>query len=206
MKSYIQKTIQVYDALGAKYLSNIDNATPEEIHLFIKDLPSQGKVLDVGCAGGRDSKVFSDEGFQVTGIDLCEEFLVRARARVPGAVFLQEDLLDLTFSEESFHGIWACAVLLHLEKADLPKVLGDFFRILKPGGSLFIGVKEGEGERSVIDSLSDGKSRYFSFYREDEIASIVEAAGFKITSSQIKEDLTGRNEVKWIRMIAKKAQ
>lgn len=115
-------------------------------------------------------------------------------------------MLELDFEEAYFDGIWACAVLLHLEKKDLSKVLSDFYRMLKQGGLIFIGVKQGEGERSIVDSLSDGNSRFFSFYQKDEIQTLVKAAGFNVTYSKIKDDDTGRGEVKWIRLIAEKVE
>lgn len=204
MKEYIKNTIDVYDKLGTAYLTSVSNAAPDEIHAFIRELPPSAKVLDVGCAGGRDSKIFADHGFYVTGIDLCEPFLQEARKNVPSGTFIKQDVLDLGFEDGHFNGIWACAVLLHLEKKDLPQVLADFHRILKQDGFLFIGVKQGEGEQSVIDRLSGGNSRFFSFYQQDEIETIVRAAGFTISYSKIKDDDTGRAEVKWIRMIAKK--
>ncbi len=206
MKEYTKSTISIYDKLGRQYLSNIDNATPNEINIFIDKLPSKARILDVGCAGGRDSEVFVERGFNVTGIDLCEPFLQEAKKRVPTGLFLKRDVLELDFEEAYFDGIWACAVLLHLEKKDLPKVLTDFYRILKTGGSMFIGVKQGEGEQSIVDSLSDGNSRFFSFYQKDGIEALVGEAGFKITYSQIRDDDTGRSEVKWIRMIAEKVE
>ncbi|MBP6944772.1 class I SAM-dependent methyltransferase [Patescibacteria group bacterium] len=206
MKKYIKNTIDVYDKLGAAYLSSVGNATPDEIHAFIHGLPTSAKVLDVGCAGGRDSKIFADHGFYVTGIDLCEPFLQEAQNNVPSGTFIQQDVLELDFEDAYFDGIWACAVLLHLEKKDLPQVLSDFYRLLKPNGSVFIAVKQGEGERSVVDSLSGGNSRFFSFYQLAEIEALVRAAGFTVNYSKIKDDDTGRGEVKWIRMIAEKGE
>lgn len=206
MNEYTKKTISIYDQLGSKYLSSIDKATPDEIDIFIDKLPNKANILDVGCAGGRDSKIFADHNFNVTGIDLCEPFLQEARKRVPIGIFLRKDILELDFEEAYFDGIWACAVLLHLEKKDLPKALRDFYRILKQDGLMFIGVKQGEGEQSVVDSLSDGNSRFFSFYQKDEIEALVKAAGFNVTYSKTREDDTGRGEVKWIRMIAEKVE
>ena len=204
MKEYVKRTIGVYDRLGIKYLSSIESVAPDEIRLFVKELPKNSSVLDVGCAGGRDSKFFSDSGLRVTGIDLCKRFLDEAKKRVPDGLFLKKDLLLLNFKKESFDGIWASAVLLHVEKRDLLKVLNDLNNLLKSNGVIFIGVKQGVGERSVIDKLSDGQSRYFSFYSKKEIENCVQDSGFSIIYSKIRDDDTGRNYVKWIRIIARK--
>lgn len=204
MKDYVKKTIEVYDRLGSKYTSSIEKAVIDETEMFMEKLPNGSKILDVGCSGGRDSKLFTDAGFEVIGIDLCEDFLTLARKNVSAAIFLKKDLLELDFEDESFDSIWASAVLLHLEKEDITKVLHDFYRILKKDGIVFIAVKKGAGEKFVTDSLSGGNSRYFSFYTKDEIENFIQKAGFKIIYSKIRGDETGRNEVQWIRIFAQK--
>lgn len=205
MKEYIKKTIDVYDKLGKQYLDDVKHATPGEITLFMQNLPVEASVLDVGCAGGRDSKIFFDEGFRITGIDLCEQFLTEAEKYVPGGSFYKKDVLELDFEKESFDGIWASAILLHLDKTDVVEALKNFYELLKCGGVLFVGVKLGEGEDVVADKLSQGNDRYFSYYTEKEMDGLIEEAGFSIIYSKvINGDDVGRDELKWLRIITRK--
>src|SRR3989344_6912983 len=71
----------IYGRLGPKYLQDIAEGGPPEINEFMKLLPAGGAVVDIGCAGGRDSQIFSDSGFKVTGLDITEAFLEEARRR-----------------------------------------------------------------------------------------------------------------------------
>jgi 2-polyprenyl-3-methyl-5-hydroxy-6-metoxy-1,4-benzoquinol methylase len=48
---------------------------------YMRRLKSGGTVLDVGCAGGRDSKKLVGRGFKVIGIDLVDSFLKIARKK-----------------------------------------------------------------------------------------------------------------------------
>ena len=48
------------------------------INYFSKKLTGN-KILDLGCGPGRDAQDFSKKGFQVTGLDLSDEMLKRAR-------------------------------------------------------------------------------------------------------------------------------
>jgi len=48
---------------------------------------------------------------------------------------------------ECFDGIWASASLLHVPRADLPRVAVVFRRALKPGGVWYISFKHGTEER-----------------------------------------------------------
>lgn len=196
-------TTEVYKKLGKKYLSSIEDLTPIQFHDFIKLLPKNSLVLDIGCAGGRDSKKFVDNGFKVIGIDLVDDFLAEARELVPEAEFMKMDVCKLLFPDNYFDGIWATAVLLHLKKHEVPQVIQEFKRILKSQGILFIGVKVGRGEEVVVDKLSDGLGRFFSYYSENEIRKLLKNAGFKIVFIKSFPDDAGRDDVRWIRTIAK---
>lgn len=197
-------TIKAYKHLGSQYLVNIQSYITSELHNFAKLLKSGDRVLDVGCAGGRDSKVLADYGLRVTGIDLVEDFLREARRLVPKGDFLKMDLCDIDFDDESFHGIYAAAVLLHAERESVPLVLRDFFRVLKIGGVLFVGVKEGSGSELVSDRLSNGLSRMFTYFSQEEMERYLKDAGFDILSSEICIDEAGRGGFDWIRIFAKK--
>lgn len=199
-----KKTIAVYDEMGQNYLKKITGLTPPEINDFMKLLPKGGKVLDAGCAGGRDSQEFIKHGFKVVGIDLSEVLLKEAVKNVPEARFVKMDVKHLKFPTCSFDGIWANAILVHVMKKDMLKTLKGFYRVLKPKGKMHIRVKQGKGRLSVNDFLSDGKHRLFSYFTKEEIKKFVEKAGFKIMPIEIITDESKRKDVKWIKVWAEK--
>ncbi len=45
---------------------------------FLKYIPSGGKILDLGCGSGRDTKCFLEAGYQVTAIDASQELCLKA--------------------------------------------------------------------------------------------------------------------------------
>ena len=46
---------------------------------FLSKLPTtKGKILDLGCGSGRDSKHFKGLGFEVVALDLSEELAKKA--------------------------------------------------------------------------------------------------------------------------------
>jgi len=197
-----KKTTELYSELGKKYIQSAERLTPKELLGFIKLLAKGGRILDVGCAGGRDSKKFIKKGFRVIGIDLVDVFLKEARKNVPRAKFIKMDLCKLKFPKDYFDGIWAQAVLLHIKKKDISEALRGFYRVLKPGGKLHIRVKRGKGAAYKKDKLSGGKKRMFTYFLKDEMESFVKKAGFKIISSRIFPDELGRKDVKWISICA----
>lgn len=198
------KTTKIYRKLGKQYLRRIKDITPKEIYDFMKLLPKGGRVLDVGCAGGRDSERFAQKGLQVIGIDLVDAFLEEARKAVPEGKFVKMDMRELEFPENYFDGIWANAVLLHLSKKDVPKVLKNFYKVLRSNGKLHIRVKRGEGTGYEKDKLSGGEERLFVYFQKDELEELVKAAHFRIIASRILPDESGRREVSWVSLWAEK--
>jgi ubiquinone/menaquinone biosynthesis C-methylase UbiE len=101
--------------------------------------------------------------------------LDEARHRV-GGTLVQSDMRTLPLADACLDGVWMCAALLHLPRAEVPGVLGEVGRVLRPGGVVYISVKEGEGE----GWQEAGWRRYFTYYQPDELTQLVEAAGFTV--------------------------
>ena len=57
-------------------------------HSFEKNL----KVLDCGCADGRNSEYLINEGFEVTGVDFSQTVIERTQKRLPKGKFLTGDI------------------------------------------------------------------------------------------------------------------
>jgi len=110
-----KKTIDVYNKLGEKYLSDSLNIKLPIRESFQKILPKKAHILDLGCGGGRDAQIFIRNGFRVTGIDASSVLINLAKVKVPNAVFKKMDALKLNFPSNSFDAIWAQAILLHLK-------------------------------------------------------------------------------------------
>lgn len=171
---------------------------------FISLLPKGAKVLDVGCAGGRDARIFAAKGFKVIGIDLVASFLNAARKNVPKAKFIKMDMRELKFPKSYFDAIWANAVLVHILKKDFSTVLKSFNRILKPRGKLDLRMKKGKGVKEVSENLSLYNKRIFIYLSKTELEKLVKKAGFNILQSKLFPDELGRKEVKWIGIQAEK--
>lgn len=118
---------------------------------FLALVGPQGDILDAGCGSGRDAKAFKDLGYQVSAFDASEELARRAEEHVGITV----EVLSFTdfVASQSFDGVWACASLLHLRKAELPDALARLWRSLRPGGVLYVSFKLGDGERTHGERL-----------------------------------------------------
>jgi len=155
-----------------------------QVNQFTKFLKGP-KVLDVGCGSGQGTQSLLNKGLTVEGLDFSGETIKVCRERFPKVQFYKSDMRNTKLPDTSYDGIWACASILNLSKADVPSALQEFSRILKKGGVAFISVKEGQDEKMIPDQHGE---RFFSFYTEPEIKDFIEKAGFKILQSEIVAD------------------
>jgi ubiquinone/menaquinone biosynthesis C-methylase UbiE len=119
---------------------NLDASGAREIAQQLA-LISGGRVLDV-CSGKgafietlmKALKNFDD----FIGVDINREDLKKARQDFEGqpVQFLEMDAVNLAFEEASFNTVCVANSLHHL--ADIPKVLGEMKRVLKPGGYFLV--------------------------------------------------------------------
>lgn len=161
----------------------------KQLERFVKNLKGK-KVLDAGCGTPRDVNLFLKNNIEVEGIDFSEEAIKKCRSLYPGLTFYVGNFNQVNVPDKYYDGIWANASVLNLSKKDLPALFHEFLRILKPGGILYVSVKEGRDEKMVPDKYGE---RLFSFYLEDELKKFFENAGVKTIYSEVitDESLTG---------------
>lgn len=174
MKSIKEETISSYNK-NAKYFSEkfsilTDTLRRQEFQKFIELLKGK-KVLDMGCGSGDHALYFSQQGLDVTCIDLSSEMIRLCKEKGLNAEIM--DIEQLRFKKGSFDGIWAVTSLLHIKKSNILEVRESLYHTLKPKGILFIIVKEGEGE-GFIDDEGFNTRRFFSFWKKEEFFKIFE--------------------------------
>ena len=189
-------TLDYYNKNSEEYFNSTLNVDMTNTYKpFLKLVPKGGKILDLGCGSGRDSMNFMKLGYEVTAVDGSKELAKKASA------LLGKEVIASTFEElelkEKFHGIWACASLLHIKREDLKTVLNNLYNNLEDNGVFYMSFKYGEKE------YVDDKNRYFNCFTDESIISFInENTKYNILGLYITEDKLGRvNEVKWVNLI-----
>jgi MPBQ/MSBQ methyltransferase len=97
-----------------------------------------GSILDVACGLGASSEQLGRRfgAALVTGINISEGQITRARARCPGSTFAVMDATDLRFQDAQFDGVICVEAAFHFDTRD--RFLREAFRVLKPGGVLVL--------------------------------------------------------------------
>lgn len=192
-------TLDYYNKNSEEYFNSTLNVDMTNTYKeFLKLVPEGGKILDLGCGSGRDSMNFMKLGYEVIAVDGAKKLAKRA------SVLLGKEVIVSTFEElelkEKFHGIWACASLLHIKREDLKTVLNNLYNNLDDNGVFYMSFKYGEKE------YVDDKNRYFNCFTDESIISFInENTKYNILGLYITEDKLGRvNEVKWVNLICNK--
>lgn len=202
-------TIDWYNQNASQYAKSVqDLAALNQIDDFINLLPNNNKkVLDAGCAAGRDSKILSEKGAEVTGIDLSFELLEIAQRKLPHIVFEHGSFLNMPFKDSTFGGVWSHASLLHCETVnDVLTALKEFNRVLIKDGILHVYVKVNTQNKKfdvVTDAISH-HDRFFQYFTNDELKDLIHISGFKLIKMENEEDRAKRAEVRWIVSLSRK--
>jgi len=181
-------TKQAYSQIYQDYAKNNASLNPQiqkMLDKFISFVPKGGKVLDVGCAGGRESKYLSANKLKVTGIDILPEFVKLAQTNCPECTFQVVDMRALPDDLGTFDGIWASASFLHVPKENAQQTLKGFWRKLQFFGVLYFSVMEGEFNSTRENKQMNWPARHFSDYLKEEIESLLKISGFKVVYSEV---------------------
>jgi ubiquinone/menaquinone biosynthesis C-methylase UbiE len=142
------------------------------------------RVLDLGAGDGAFAAVLAEAGCTVVAVDVAQEALRRARARVPGldARLAPEDG-PLPLDEDAVDVVWAGEVLEHV--ADVTGLLAEVRRVLRWGGRLVLTTPY-HGRVAVaalalsgrLDAHLDPRADHLRFFTAATLRGVLADAGF----------------------------
>lgn len=170
--------------LGRHYLKKV-------IRQFNQD--ATGDVLDVGVGTGLSLPYFSRD-LRVTGIDLSEEMMARARARVARHHLshvnnlLIMDANNLAFDDHQFDAVIANFVMSVVPNP--AQVMHEINRVCKPGGTVYLfnhfKSESGRPLMSGLESIMAPISRKIGFHSDCNRASL-QLEDTKFTIHEIRQ-------------------
>jgi len=153
-------------------------------------------ILDFGCGPGRDIEYFKSLGHNPVGLDGTLEFCEIARG-MTGCEVYHQSFNDLLLAENSFDGVFANASMFHVPSENLPKVLADLNKAIRPGGVLFMSNPRGDEEGWSTPT------RYGHFMQFDKSADYLQAAGYEVLDHYFRPPGLPFEEQKWLAIVAR---
>ena len=198
----LNQTTMTYDRVASAYAARATHPLQAELDQFAALLPPKALVLDIGSGPGQYSRALRGRGCRVIELDLSLGMLQVARSQTEPGFSPSQVLADMRYLPvpgAACDGCFACASLLHLPRTDVSPTLLGFHRVLRPGGTLYVCVKEGRGQS--LERETWGSPRLFTYYRPDEICTLLNAASFDIVASWINPPGPGQQH-RWINLFA----
>lgn len=128
--------ISFFDSHGASNAYDVFAPETNEklIDIFVRltGLPPGARVVDLGCGSGVFTNALHRRGYRCVGVDLSPKLLDIAREKFPDIEFVEGDIENLPFEDNSFDGVLLSGVLHHLP--ELSRCAAEVKRCLKPGG------------------------------------------------------------------------
>ena len=168
------------------------------VGFFCKFLPlvgAEGRILDLGCGSGRDTKYFVDLGYKVDAIDASKE-MVRL-ASIKSGLKVKHMTFEQFSPDLQYDGIWACASLLHVEPKALKSMLVQISHWLNVSGVLYASFKYGDGVR-----VKDGRT--FTDMDEHQLKVLLSAANLILKESWVTYDQRPERNEKWLNALVTK--
>ena len=134
------------------------------------------KILIPGFGYGRNARIFTNNGFQVTGIDISETAIDLAKKHFGDTIRgYHGSVNSMPFDQEIYDGIF-CYALIHLLPAtERIKLIQDCYNQLRPNGYMvFIAIskadtKYGDGKEISKDTFETRHGVTLYFYDSDSV-------------------------------------
>jgi len=138
----------------------------------LRRLPGTGRALDIGAAGGGNTRVLKAHGWEAVALEFSGSAAEVAHSR--GMSTVRADARELPFGSGSCGLVTAFDVLEHIDEDYL--AAAEIARVLQPGGRALIAVPCD----MALWSAHDEAVGHIRRYSRPELASLVEKAGLTL--------------------------
>lgn len=154
---------------------------------YLARTAGRARILDGGCGLGEWVVALTKEGHDVVGMDISRSTVEQLTHMFPEAGFVFGDIRKTDYPDDSFDAYFSWGVFEHFE-AGPGDCLREAFRILKPGGMLFISVPLDNLRQSMLGTFAQARpmvsgERFYQYrFTRAELAREILLGGFELVS------------------------
>lgn len=185
MEQDLKRIENLYDKVAQEYaekFSGEHDKKPKDqkiLRRFAQKIGGRKPVWDFGCGPGQTTQYLTNLGIDISGLDLSERILERARTIHPEIHFRKGNILELEFENDSIAGAVAFYAVVHFSEEQVRRACHEMFRVLQPGGIFLLTYHIGEKTIHVEEFLGKKIDIDFMFFTTEFISSCLEKSGFK---------------------------
>lgn len=186
--AYVRDMVSAYDAVAGAYAHLLRNelaAKPVDMALlglfaYQVQLAGGGPVADLGCGTGRVLAVLARLGVQGFGLDRSPGMIAQSRSAHSELPVGVASMAALPLHDEGLAGAVAWYSLIHTPLADLPTLVGEIARVVRPGGLVLVAFQAGDERIRLTEAY--GHSVTYEVYRlrPDHLVELAEAVGLEL--------------------------
>lgn len=195
-----------HDKIGKYDLTDGDWTELLKEKLLKKNISN--KVLEIGPGTGRILKILESRlNCRTCAVELSEEMVKYAKMKSPNTFFIEDNILNIKFSEESFDAIFMGAVIHNFPKEVVKELLFSIHKWLKKDGKILIYTTIHNKSEEGYYEKEDYSGKIVSFrkkFTENELKELLEEFKFKIVFKMYTEE-PDRNK-KWLTYIVEKVE
>lgn len=182
------KTQEAYAHWAGQYDTNKNRTRDLEGIVLQEMLPEKRfrNILEIGCGTGKNSIVLATKTDYLLGVDITEEMLAVAKAKVPQphAHFLQWDILkEWNFVSEPFELVTFSLVLEHIQNLD--DIFSKVARATSSGSIVYVGelhpFKQYAGTKARFETANGVQEVTCFTHHVSDFISAAMHAGFQMT-------------------------
>jgi SAM-dependent methyltransferase len=160
---------------------------------ILSRLPKGSRVLDGGCGLGEWVVWLTRAGYPTLGLDVSKVTVAKLQQMFPQMQFAVGDIRATGMPDASFDAYFSWGTFEHFEEGFAP-VVAEAFRLLKPGGLLFVSTPFDNLRHAASASLRGGGARPpqsapTRFYQwrltRGELAGVLAQGGFMVGAVKI---------------------
>jgi len=190
------RTLRAYERGADRYLATTSTRPSPLVERLAARLPTGAEILELGSGPGRDASALESRGFRVHRTDGSDSFVRLLRAAGHPARRLDVRAADYDVRVDA---VFASAVLLHVARDEMEKVLATARSATRSGGLLAADLKRGEGEAWSTAKLDD--ARHFTYWTEEPLREVLVRAAW--TPLIVEETTPPGAAERWITIIAR---
>ncbi len=192
-RAFYDKIACVYDLLA----EHSEQPMREVALAMLAPAPGE-RLLEIGFGTGhvlaRLARAVGPTG-KVFGIDISENMLAQARELLERESLAERvtlacgDAEDLPYAADSLDGIFMCFTLELFDTPDIPRVLAQCQRVLRPGGRIVVAAVSKEGSQGLVIRAFEWTHRHFPNLldcRPIHARQALEAEGFSIEQARVE--------------------